>query len=186
MNWSGLVSLSLRYMHLMEGAMEKVLFGCPNLECLELGHFGGFHHLEISNVKQTKLIIDNLETDESDIWLEISAPYIQNLQLLGSCRGICLRNMASLVTTVLYFDFDFEDGDELMESGCLTELLHSIAHVENLELGPWCIEFLSILELEGWQSPPSCRKFVKLETALEQLDFPGICSFLQSYLILRH
>ncbi|MCE0481140.1 hypothetical protein HAX54_038605 [Datura stramonium] len=35
--------------------------------------------------------------------------------------------MASLVTTVLYFDFDFEDGDELMESGCLTELLHSIA-----------------------------------------------------------
>ncbi|OIS97493.1 hypothetical protein A4A49_12574 [Nicotiana attenuata] len=39
---------------------------------------------------------------------------------------------------------------------------------------------LSILELKGWQSPPSSRKFLKLNAGLESLDFPGICSFLQS------
>ncbi|XP_060175433.1 F-box/FBD/LRR-repeat protein At3g14710-like [Lycium barbarum] len=39
---------------------------------------------------------------------------------------------------------------------------------------------LSILELKGWLFPSSSWKFLKLNTALVALDFPGICSFLQS------
>ncbi|KAK4728368.1 hypothetical protein R3W88_021356 [Solanum pinnatisectum] len=131
---SGIVSLSIAYTYLTDGAMEKILTGCPNLECLQLDHFWGFHHLEISNVKSRKLIIDNLETDECDVWLDIIAPYIQNLKILGSCRGIYLRNVASLVTVVLYFKFhfDFEEEDPLQrkESTCLKELFQSVAHVE--------------------------------------------------------
>ncbi|MCD9561110.1 hypothetical protein HAX54_020071 [Datura stramonium] len=65
-------------------------------------------------------------------------------------------------------------------SGCLKELLRSVAHVENLELGPWCIVCLSVLELEGWQPPPSSLKFLQLSTTLKQLDFPGVCRFLPS------
>uniref|UniRef100_M1BL28 F-box family protein n=1 Tax=Solanum tuberosum TaxID=4113 RepID=M1BL28_SOLTU len=185
-----------------DGAMEKILSGCPNLECLKLDHFWGFHRLEISNVKSRKLIMDNLETDECDVWLEIIAPYIQNLEIQGTCRGIYLRNVASLVTAVLNFDFDFEfeeqDPLQRTESTCVNELFHSVAHVEKLELGHWCIKsssdletlvidgynfqsrYLSILELEGWQPPPSSWKFLQLSTTLRQLDFPGICSFLQS------
>ncbi|XP_060176041.1 uncharacterized protein LOC132606516 isoform X2 [Lycium barbarum] len=52
--------------------------------------------------------------------------------------------------------------------------------VKDLELGPWCIQCLSVLELEGWQSPPSSRKFLKLNAGVESLDFPGIYRFLQS------
>ncbi|XP_049376415.1 F-box protein At5g03100-like [Solanum stenotomum] len=183
-NWSGMVSLSLRYMYLTDGVMEKVLSGCPNLECLKLYHFVDVHRLEISNVNLRKLIIDNSETDQCDLSLEILAPYIQNLKILGSCREIYLRNVASLVNAVLNFEFDcyIEEEDTLprMECTCLKELLHSVAHVEKLELGPWCIQYLSILELEGWQPPPSSWKFLQLSTTLRQLDFPGICSFLQS------
>ncbi|KAG5589493.1 hypothetical protein H5410_040007 [Solanum commersonii] len=65
------------------------------------------------------------------------------------------------------------------------EILHSVAHVENLNLGSWCIECLSILELTGWEFPPSSQKFLELGVEFEQLDFPGICCFLQSSLDLE-
>uniref|UniRef100_A0A0V0GL09 Putative ovule protein n=1 Tax=Solanum chacoense TaxID=4108 RepID=A0A0V0GL09_SOLCH len=44
---------------------------------------------------------------------------------------------------------------------------------------------LSILELKGWEFPPSCRKFLELDVGFEQLDFLGICCFLQSSLDLE-
>ncbi|XP_059315100.1 uncharacterized protein LOC132065634 [Lycium ferocissimum] len=180
-NWRNLVSLSIMRLNLTEGVMEKVLSGCPNLECLQLDYFWGIHHLEISNVKLRKLILINYETDGSDVWLEILAPYIQSLQLMGSCSEIRLRNVASLITSVLFLDFDYGDGDEWQkESSCLKQLLHSIARVENLELGPWCIECMSIVELKGWKPPPSSRKSLQLNRNFEQLDLPGICRFLQS------
>ncbi|XP_018628221.1 putative F-box/LRR-repeat protein At3g18150 isoform X2 [Nicotiana tomentosiformis] len=162
--------------------MEKVLSGCPNLECLELDSVSGIHRLEISSVKLRGLSIQDYINENPDLWLEILAPFIQNLQLLGYCNEIRIRqgNVASLVTAVLRLTFDFGNHDLEKECNYLKELLHSVAHVENLELGPWCIECLSILELKGWQSPPSSRKFLKLNADLESLDFPGICSILQS------
>ncbi|KAG5589292.1 hypothetical protein H5410_039806 [Solanum commersonii] len=66
------------------------------------------------------------------------------------------------------------------ECTCLKELFHNVVHVEKLELGPRCIQYLSILELEGWQPPLSSWKFLQLGTDLEQLNFPGICCFLQN------
>ncbi|WMV40501.1 hypothetical protein MTR67_033886 [Solanum verrucosum] len=181
-DWSGVVSLSFRFIDWTDGVMEKVLSGCPNLECLKLYQFLGVHCLEISNAKLRKLIIDNSEIDECDLSLEILAPYIQNLKFLGPCRRIYLRNVASLVNVVLDFDFCFGKEDPLQrkECTCLKELFHNVVHVEKLELGPRCIQYLSILELEGWQPPLSSWKFLQLGTDLEQLNFPGICCFLQN------
>ncbi|MCD9639351.1 hypothetical protein HAX54_023791 [Datura stramonium] len=195
-NWNSLRSLSLGDLDLTEGIMEKVLAGCPNLECLELDKVSGIGRLEISSVKLRKLIITNYETDSADEdlrWLEIFAPHIPHLELLGFCSDeirFQLRNVASLVTAVLSLNVDFvelEDEKEKLEMECryLQELVQSVAHVENLELGPWCIEYLSILELKGWLFLPSSWKFLKLNAALEQLDYPGICSLLQSSLDLE-
>ncbi|MCD7465931.1 hypothetical protein HAX54_002146 [Datura stramonium] len=144
-NWSSLVTLSIRELKLTEGVMEKVLSGCPNLECLQLDYFWGIHRIEISNAKLRKLIIINYGTGVNDVLLEIFAPYVQTLQLIGPCHGeICLRNVASLVTAAFYSEFDFGGGDEFQkESSCLKQLLRSFARVENLELGPWCIEVYS-------------------------------------------
>nr|XP_009613778.1 F-box/LRR-repeat protein At3g03360-like isoform X2 [Nicotiana tomentosiformis] len=145
-NWSSLVSLSIRIIELTDGAMGKVLSGCPNLECLELYNVSGIHRLEISSVKLRKLVID----DYMDGKLEILAPYIQHLQISGLCDQIHLRqrNVASLVTAVLgysNFEWRYEEDNFEEEFSYLKEFLHGVAQVENLELGPWCIELLSIL-----------------------------------------
>lgn len=189
-NWSNLVSLSIGDTALTEGVLKKVLSGCPNLECLGLHRFLGIRRLEISSVKLRKLIlrIHDEECDGSDFYcLEIHAPYIRHLELRGLCcytMHYQLRNVASLVTAVLALGVDFcdlVDKSEKLEKECryLQELLHNVAHVENLELGPWCIECLSVLDLKGWPVPSSsCWKFLKLNAALGLLDYPGIFSFL--------
>lgn len=134
-------------------------------------------------MKLKKLTLNNFATSESDIWLEILASFIQNLQLGGYSSGIRLRNVASLVTAVFQIDFhfDFKERDRSeKESSSLKELLHSIAHVENLELSPWCIQCMSSMALEGFQYQPLSSTFLKLHTNYEELDLPGICSFIQS------
>ncbi|KAK6781801.1 hypothetical protein RDI58_019597 [Solanum bulbocastanum] len=186
-NWSSLISLSIVYMGLTNGVMEKVLSGCPNLEYLELEKFSGIHRLEIRFVKLRELIMRDYKNENHDLWLELLAPYIQKLQILGLCSEIRIINVASLVIAVLCFDFYFEDEEQNLEKKFrfFKELLRSVAHVENLNLGSWCIKCLSILELTGWEFPPSSRKFLELGVEFEQLDFPGICCFLQSSLDLE-
>ncbi|KAM3379288.1 hypothetical protein P3S68_011702 [Capsicum galapagoense] len=187
-NWSGLVSLSIGYVEFTDGLKEKVLSGCPNLECLELNSVSGLHPLVLSSAKMRRLSISDYYDENHDRCLEIIAPYIQDLYISGLCSGIRIgqRNMASLVTVMLHLEFDFLDQQRALEkeSGYLKEL-QSVAHAENLKLGNWCIECLSILELKGWQFPPSSCKFLDLAVGLEQLDFHGICSFLQSSLDLE-
>ncbi|XP_059302525.1 putative F-box protein At1g49610 isoform X1 [Lycium ferocissimum] len=180
-NWINLVSLSIGKVELTEGVMEKVLSGCPNLECLELDDVSGIRRLEISSVKLRELTIQDYN---DELWLEIIAPYIKNLELSGFCCEIRIRqrNVASLVTAMLHLNIENNLEKKI---SYLKELLHSVAHVEDLKLGTYCIECLSILELKQWQFPPSSRKFLDLSVAFEQLDFPGICSFLQSSLDLE-
>ncbi|KAL3329769.1 hypothetical protein AABB24_033899 [Solanum stoloniferum] len=178
--WSNLVSLPIGDVDMTEDVMEKVLLGSPNLECLELDNVVGIGRLEISSVKLRKLILKH-DNDECHC-LEIHAPYIRHLEIWGLCCNemhFQLRNVASLVTAVVSLNVYFPKNGE-KECKYLQELLHHVAHVENLELSPWCIECLSILELKGWPIPPSNWKFLKLNAALEKLDYPGICSFLSS------
>ncbi|XP_009613283.1 F-box protein At5g03100-like [Nicotiana tomentosiformis] len=192
-NWSSLVSLSIGHLKLTDCVMEKIILGCPKLESLELDNVLGIRRLVIRSVKLRNLIILNDEINEYTQWhdenipsLEIFAPYVQNLVLSGFLYDeIRLQhsNVASLVTAVLNLNVDFvefEDEEEKLEKECryLKEFLLSVSHVENVELGPWCIKWLSILELKGWQSPPSSWKYLKLIAALEHL--PGIYSILQS------
>ncbi|KAK4729284.1 hypothetical protein R3W88_022272 [Solanum pinnatisectum] len=149
-NWSNLISLSLEDVKLTHGSMKKILTGCPNLECLELKTFYGIN-----------LTIEDYRDNKNGPWLEIFAPHIQKLQLLGYCgeRRIRQRNVASLVTIVikavfrLYIDHDdeeynledfYNEEQQNLEKECryLKELLHGVAHVENLELGTGCIQDL--------------------------------------------
>ncbi|XP_006357011.2 putative F-box protein At1g49610 isoform X1 [Solanum tuberosum] len=183
-DWTNLSSLKIGYIDLTDDAMEKILSGSPNLKSLELDNFSGLQRLEINSVKLTQLMIESYYNDNDEIWLEIVAPHLQHLEVLELCSEIRIgqRNVPSLVTAIfrLNFNFENEEQDLEMEFSCLKELLHSVAHVQNLELGTWCIECVSILELKGWRPPPSSRKFLELNLAVIQLDFPGIYSFLQS------
>ncbi|PHT58299.1 Histidinol-phosphate aminotransferase, chloroplastic [Capsicum baccatum] len=175
-NWSSLISLSIGFVELADDVMEKVLSGCPNLEDLNLESVSGINRLEISSEKLRTLLLENYD----DSLLEIIAPHIETLQICGPCSEIRIgqRNVASLVNAMLHAEFESEES-------YLKELLQSVVHAETLNLGSWCIECLSILELEGWQFPPSSPKVLTLGVAFGQLDFPGICSFLQSSLDLE-
>ncbi|XP_027774861.1 putative F-box/LRR-repeat protein At3g28410 [Solanum pennellii] len=188
-NWSNLGFLSIGSMELTDGAMEKVLSGCPNLECLELKKVWGMQRLEIRSVNMTILIIEEYYDKNHDIWLEIIAPHVKHLEILGLCSQIRImqRNVSSLHYVVLRFLFDFkvEESNLEKEFCCLKELLHGVAHVECLELSSWCIKCLSILKLKGWQSPTSSRNLLDLQINEGELDFPGICSLLQSSLDLE-
>ncbi|XP_019243773.1 PREDICTED: F-box/LRR-repeat protein 25-like isoform X2 [Nicotiana attenuata] len=192
-NWSSLISLSIGHLKLTDCVMKKIISGCPKLESLELDNVLGIRRLVISSMKLRKLIILNDDNNEYLQWhdenipsLEIFSPYVQNLVLSGFLYNeirLQQSNVASLVTAVLNLNVDFvefEDEEEKLEKECryLKELLLRVSHVENVELGPWCIKWLSILELKGWQSPPSSWKYLKLIAALEHL--PGIYSILQS------
>ncbi|XP_059302538.1 F-box/LRR-repeat protein 25-like isoform X2 [Lycium ferocissimum] len=137
-NWINLVSLSIGKVELTEGVMEKVLSGCPNLECLELDDVSGIRRLEISSVKLRELTIQDYN---DELWLEIIAPYIKNLELSGFCCEIRIRqrNVASLVTAMLHLNIENNLEKKI---SYLKELLHSVAHVEDLKLGTYCIEDL--------------------------------------------
>ncbi|TMW81444.1 hypothetical protein EJD97_009623, partial [Solanum chilense] len=80
---------------------------------------------------------------------------------------------------MMAISLDDKESNLEKEFSCLKELLHGVVHLENLELSSWYIE------LKGWRSPPSRRKFLQLNVAEDQLDFPGICSFLRSSLGLE-
>ena len=76
-NWSSLVSLSTFNMEFIDGVVEKILSGCPNLEYLELDEFSGIHRLEISSVKLRELIIGEYKNENHDLGLELIAPTLK-------------------------------------------------------------------------------------------------------------
>lgn len=69
---------------------------------------------------------------------------------------------------------------------CISFLKYAIFHCFDIF---WFVYFvckcLSILELSGWRFPPSSREVLELSVAFEQLNFSGICSFLESSLDLE-
>ncbi|KAF7119399.1 hypothetical protein RHSIM_Rhsim13G0173400 [Rhododendron simsii] len=79
--WNSLKKLSIGYVKLSDGVIEKILAGSPVLEVLELCNYGGFSRLDLSNTSVKKLIlrefwegyvpdwendIDSEEDDEDD------------------------------------------------------------------------------------------------------------------------
>uniref|UniRef100_A0A3Q7HJ99 FBD domain-containing protein n=1 Tax=Solanum lycopersicum TaxID=4081 RepID=A0A3Q7HJ99_SOLLC len=64
-------------MEFIDGVMEKVLYGCPNLEYLELDEFLGIRCLEISYVKLRELIIREYRNENHDLGLELIAPTLK-------------------------------------------------------------------------------------------------------------
>ncbi|KAE9461805.1 hypothetical protein C3L33_06296, partial [Rhododendron williamsianum] len=100
--WNSLKKLSIGYVKLSNGVMEKILAGSPVLEVLEL--------------------------------LEISAPYLQSLEI--SCcipRNCQLRDISSLVDATLDCDGSDDNNERIQDT--LRGLVESLVHVKRLSLG---------------------------------------------------
>ncbi|KAI8000889.1 putative F-box/LRR-repeat protein [Camellia lanceoleosa] len=187
-SWTSLKRLSLEYVKLRDELIAKVFSGCPVLEFLELNSFTGINHLNIDSVSVKKVVIQHSVVGRNDeSVLEISAPNLQSLELLGTFhrRKCRLVNVSSLVEANLSLTFDETCGrdsedDNLKQWNQLKELLEGVQHVKELQLGTWCIQVLSIAEVKGLPSPMSSCKHLTLYTYVKKWNIPGIESMLRS------
>ncbi|KAL2480586.1 F-box/LRR-repeat protein [Abeliophyllum distichum] len=172
--WRSLKSLSITQVDLTEDAFEVILSGSPVLEYLKINACRGMNHIDINSASVKTLVIQNCEAEWLDtLLLEISAPYIQSLHILGTTYGRVFRliNVSSLVTANLNYY-----SDALCHYTKL--LLESLHHVKEINLGPYCIQILSMLEMLGWPSPPTSWKSLVLNAHLDEVDTPGILRLL--------
>ncbi|KAL7240394.1 hypothetical protein ACSBR2_006111 [Camellia fascicularis] len=188
--WTTLPSLVFRY-HLL-----IILAGSPVLENLELYHFYGLTRLHAGKASLKKLIFREFwdfknpdevgMDDERNSGLEISAPNLQSLEILGYFgRSNCqLADVSCLVDATLDCDFTpyYEDRDDGYQwhQNVFRGLLESLAHVKNLTLGAWALQILSTMETNGLCSPLSKCECLTLDTAIWESVLPGIASILES------
>ncbi|KAL7240363.1 hypothetical protein ACSBR2_006082 [Camellia fascicularis] len=198
-NWKLLKKLSIGYVKLYDGVIQKILAGSPVLEILELYSFYGITRLHVTKPSLKKLILREVweykeeeEEEEEEVgidnehnyWLEISAPNLQSLEISGSLgRTNCrLADVSSLVDATLYCNFtSYVDDDDSHHDyewyqNSLTGLLASLVHVKNLTLGSWALQVLSTMEMKGLRSPLSKCECLTIEESV----LPGIANILES------
>ncbi|KAF5949362.1 hypothetical protein HYC85_011355 [Camellia sinensis] len=157
--WKLMKTLSIGYVKLNDGVIDKILEGSPILENLELYYFYGFTRLHISKANLKIFILrefwdlmDIYEGDSGifnefwDFYLEISTPNLHSLEISGflgsmNCR---LADVSSLVDTSLNcyltsYVHDVHDEYEWHQN-VLRGLLESLVHVKNLTLGYWALK----------------------------------------------
>ncbi|KAL7243865.1 hypothetical protein ACSBR1_016144 [Camellia fascicularis] len=186
-NWRSLKSLSVEYVLLSDEMIVKILSGCPVLEFLKINSCSGTSRLDINSASLKRLVIVFVFRNSDESMLEISAPNLQSLKLLGhflliKCR---LVNVSSLVLAHLGFTFDGTSGQDIIDDyekqrNQLGELLERLQHVKEIQLGNWCIQVLLIAEVKCLPSPTSSYKILTLHTHIMKFDIPGIARLLQS------
>ncbi|KAE9461765.1 hypothetical protein C3L33_06326, partial [Rhododendron williamsianum] len=186
--WNSLKKLSIGYVVLTDELIQKILRGSPVLEILELYYFQGVSRLHLSYASLKKLILREYWDDinnSDDSKLEISAPYLQSLEMLGclerkNCR---LLDVSSLVDATLSFDLRHEEDvleDYERDQNILRRLLESLAHVKNITLGTWALQVLSIMEAKFSPSPLLKCVCLTLDVDISKTILPGIQNLLGS------
>ena len=154
LHWVSLKRLCIQKSALREDVIRKVLMGSPGLESLELHGFYGFHRLDIVSESLRKLVVDSylidmldmLESEERKLELEIVAPKIECIEILGCFNMKCrTKDVSALVEAKLDFNMrNGYDSDE-KEGACekyqdlVRDILESVHHVKKLTVGHWCL-----------------------------------------------
>ncbi|CAH9078988.1 unnamed protein product [Cuscuta europaea] len=134
--WSSLTKLQISSVDLPQCVVEKILSGCPVLNSLDLSHCWGFTCLEINSKNLCELRVWESEHG-SDPFLQISAPYIKDLNLWLSSvqRQFKLKNISSLVSSTFnHSDLSGHLTSEDVRN--MKEVFEKIHHVKKLDLGP--------------------------------------------------
>lgn len=179
--------------------VEKILSGSPVLECLELDKCGGITQLDVKSASLKKLVVNdywNAPGDDENEGLEVSGSNLSSLSLMGFFyrRKLKVRNVCSLVDARLDFQLLVlsEDEDEYDQAvyeeygGMVREILESIHQVQEVTIGNWCLQVLSMCELKAAPSPLSKHKCLNLNSPhLRYWHLPGIALLLRSSLVLE-
>ncbi|XP_050290561.1 F-box protein At5g03100-like [Quercus robur] len=207
LHWSSLKHLCIGQSALCDDVIREVLMGSPRLESLELHDCWDFIRLDIVSESLRKLVIDSyvidmLEGDVRELELEIVAPKIHFLEILGNFEKIkCrIKDVSALVEAKLDFDmrkshtYYFEDDYHAEyikkyyeeEEGykeyqdIVRDVLDSVHHVKKLTIGNWCLMIVSIMSEKYLPSPLSKCQCLTIETKMEKWSLPGIGILLRS------
>ncbi|KAF8391417.1 hypothetical protein HHK36_023722 [Tetracentron sinense] len=167
-SWTLLKFLSLSYIHLSDDLIQDILLGSPSLTFLDLQECRGLMHLNLTSPSLKQLIVqyDECDSTESDSVLEISAPHIQSMAILGVWdRRLRLMNLPCLIQVIL--KFQVIPGHEGYHD-ILREVLEKLHHVIELTIGPWCIQHLGVIYASN-----KCFKALKSQTIEEFCRLTG-------------
>ncbi|KAL3653040.1 hypothetical protein CASFOL_002721 [Castilleja foliolosa] len=180
--WQSLTRLEIEDTEVLQHVIENILSGCPVLHTMDLDECWGFSCLDIKSQNLKELKVHDREEDENGPLLEISAPYVQTLDISFNAEGrkLVLRNTKSLVRAK--FDFNGYEQPNSEEARSLAKEVYEIIllHVIELELGRFYFIVLSELVVNGWQLPVSKRKCLTVFTQSEDKhNISGIFALLK-------
>ncbi|XP_059279849.1 F-box/LRR-repeat protein At3g03360-like isoform X2 [Lycium ferocissimum] len=197
--WKSLKSLKLDYIFIDDDDLVKILLGCPALETLELSFFDGFRRLEItsSNLKRLTLVRHWWFYGRVEDPLEIIAPYLQHLEILGDLEYLKCRlvNVSSLVTARLTFNITcitniVEVNLNAQHGGCgdyhqdfrnlVLDYLQKLSYVAELTIGWWLAEVVFMLRLKGASLPKLRCKCLALDVHITRFSSYGVAILLQA------
>ncbi|XP_016445229.1 F-box protein At5g03100-like isoform X2 [Nicotiana tabacum] len=197
--WKYLKSLKLNYIFIDDDDIAKILSGCPALETLELSSFDGFRRLEITSSNLKRLTLDRYWWFYGRVEdpLEIIAPYLQHLEILGDLDYLTCRlvNVSSLIDGRLTFSItcitDIWGVDpDAAEHSCadyhqnfrnlVLDYLQKLSYVTELIIGRWLAE-----QLNGVSLPKLRCKCLTLEMNVTKHNLYGVASLLRTSPLLE-
>ncbi|KAL3742840.1 hypothetical protein ACJRO7_018189 [Eucalyptus globulus] len=182
-SWPHLKFLSFENVKLSEDVLKAIFMGSPLLESLKLCECRSLKNIVIDapSLKLLVLVSTNFFIVEN-IW----APHLLSLRVSGDwwpSSNFRLDNVSSLVEAQLDFVFP---PDEIRTDGTrrqcyfVKQLLEKLCSVRTIAINSWCLQALSVLEMEDEPSLLSKCQNLILHPGISQWDLPGIAYMLRS------
>ncbi|PIA64222.1 hypothetical protein AQUCO_00100007v1, partial [Aquilegia coerulea] len=171
--WNNLKSLFLYNIQLDDVLIQNILSGTPLLEILRLSECNGMRILNVTspNLKSLALCL------KSGPCLELSAPFVETLEISGDIEQYRLMNVSSLVDVQVN-----PEGQTIHEEfqTMLQGLLESVRHAKVIALSTRCLQVMSALEIK---MPPTSSfgcNLLELKTSLTKWQLPGLKLLLRT------
>ncbi|KAL3653051.1 hypothetical protein CASFOL_002732 [Castilleja foliolosa] len=205
--WRSLTRLYIQDSRIPQRVIDNILSECPVLHTLDLEYCGGFNCLDIKSQNLYKLRVYFVDSEDDGPLLEISAPYVHDLDISFDPQTVklVLKNIKSLVNAGINFN-EYWTTEEIVIT-TTKELFEICKDVKELRLGRhyfknkslgrsvfrdwavWNMEMniergtkivLSELVVNGWQLPVSKRKCLIVHSFCEdEHNISGIFALLK-------
>ncbi|KAL3653043.1 hypothetical protein CASFOL_002729 [Castilleja foliolosa] len=178
--WRSLTRLYIQDSRIPQHVIENILSGCPVLHDLDLEYCGGFNCLDIKSQNLYELRVYFEESEEDGPLLEISAPYVHDLDISFDPETIklVLKNIKSLVTAGINFTESWTTKEIVITT--TKELFEILKDAKELRLGRDYFKVLSELVVNGWQLPVSKLKCLIVNSFCEdEHNISGIFALLK-------
>ncbi|KAK4364686.1 hypothetical protein RND71_016044 [Anisodus tanguticus] len=179
----------------------NVLSGCPALETMELYCVEGFSRLDVRSSKLKRLKLNRYSSvdDGRDHSLEINAPHLQELEILGDLYDLKCRlvDVSSVVNAKLTFNIvcikdvytmagrEFDHAEDSCDyhqvfMTLVQDYLQKLSCAVELTMGTWFTEVLCMLQFKGVAIPKLECKYLTLELHMNEFNLYAEAVLLQT------